>query len=879
MSKEKLDIKTEQRIAEIVMEFPDDPLGFVKTVFPWGHGDFKGNDGPRKWQESILQEIGRHLQDEGKRFTPLQIAIASGHGCGKSALISMVCCWAMSTMPDCKVVVTAGTETQLRTKTWPEVSKWFRNMINAHWFTQTAMSVYSAEPDRDKSWRMDAVPWSENNTEAFAGLHNEGKRIVLVMDEGSSISDKVYEVAMGALTDSNTQIIWLVFGNPTRNVGYFRECFRKFKHRWITRQIDSRTVEGTNKDYFQQIVDDYGEDSDVVKIRVRGEFPSEGENQFIGTDIVQGAMTRMPQATLMDPLVMGVDVARYGCFDDKTEILTNDGWKLFSDLYGSEKVLTLNKENDNIEYGDITQVHKYKYDGLLNLYEKRNANFCITDNHNLYVRSNPISQEYVLKKYEDIANDFVLKNGGNWIGTEIGSIKFVTEKLMPHGGFANYEHVFSGKDWAEFMGWFLSEGNVYEEKRKNGRLRILIAQNPGAKQEKIKELLTRMGIKFRIAAKNKQLEFTSQSIGRHLIDKCNKGAGNKIVPDYIKNASVEEMELFLDAYLDGDGTKKKNGQGRSYTTSSIKMANDIQEMLAKLGRAGKLSIGQHRGSEFFIDGRKSVRLNNTYVVYEVSKNQKSKDKYISKKHAQKVYYKGFVWCVSTPHKTILVRRNGVVMWSGNSDNTVIVLRRGRDAKTIPWVKMSGANTMEVADRVMALYNQYKPDAIFVDGGGVGGGVIDRLAMMKYPVIEVQFGANALGDSTVSEGTVGYKDRASEMWGKMRDWLRGGAIPDDMELMSELTSRGYGHVFYKGKEVIKLQSKDSLKAMGLPSPDKADALALTFAHDIWPSDHTGTFSSNKSLHSVAYNPLSREHIKIDSSSGMSQHKIDYTFNRS
>ncbi len=63
----------------------------------------------------------------------------------------------------------------------------------------------------------------------------------------------------------------MAFGNPTRNTGRFRECFRKYKHRWKTAQIDSRTVEGTNKQQLQKWVDDYGEDSDFVKT-VRGIF-------------------------------------------------------------------------------------------------------------------------------------------------------------------------------------------------------------------------------------------------------------------------------------------------------------------------------------------------------------------------------------------------------------------------------------------------------------------------------------------------------------------------------------------------------------------------------------------------------------------------------
>jgi hypothetical protein len=186
-------------------------------------------------------------------------------------------------------VLTANTDTQLRTKTWPEVSKWFRLAINAHWWTVNATSIVSREKGHERIWRADAIPWSENNTEAFAGLHNKGKRIVVIFDEASAIADKIWEVTEGALTDEDTEIIWLAFGNPTQNTGRFRECFGKYKHRWKTFQIDSRTVEGTNKEQLDKWIEDYGEDSDFVRIRVRGEFPRAGSSQFIASDAVAAA--------------------------------------------------------------------------------------------------------------------------------------------------------------------------------------------------------------------------------------------------------------------------------------------------------------------------------------------------------------------------------------------------------------------------------------------------------------------------------------------------------------------------------------------------------------------------------------------------------------
>ena len=326
-------------MAKQIIHYLDDPYGFACDFYPWGEGSLMNATGPREWQSDILKAIGSALQAPAKQFQPIKIAVASGHGIGKSALVGMIVNWALSTCDDCRVVVTANTETQLRTKTWPEVSKWVRLARNASMWDAQAMSVSSAESGHEKSWRADAIPWSENNTEAFAGLHNQGKRIVLIFDEASAIADKVWEVAEGALTDEGTEIIWLAFGNPTRNTGRFRECFRRYRDQWLNFQIDSRDVEGTNKEYLQGMVDTYGLDSDIVKMRVRGLFPSASAKQFISQGDVDAAFGRdlRPEQYNFAPVILTVDPAWEG--DDDLVIAKRQGLRF--------DVLRVIPKNDN----------------------------------------------------------------------------------------------------------------------------------------------------------------------------------------------------------------------------------------------------------------------------------------------------------------------------------------------------------------------------------------------------------------------------------------------------------------------------------------------------------------------------------------------------
>lgn len=497
----------EQKLVEIIAQDKADPLRFAQSMYPWGEGELKDSKGPRVWQSETLDLIGQHLRNPNTRFTPLLIAVASGHGIGKSSLISMILHWGLSTCVDTKVLVTANTETQLRSKTWPEVSKWVRLAVNKHWFKVTATSIASIDKEHERTWRADAIPWSETSTESFAGLHNQGRRIIVIFDEASNIDDKIWEVVEGALTDEDTEILWIAFGNPTRNTGRFRECFGRLKHRWKKRHIDSRTVEGVNKVQIGQWEKDYGDDSDFFRVRVKGEFPRAGSMQFIPGDTVEAARKREPEAKLFDPLVLGVDVARFG-----------------------------------------------------------------------------------------------------------------------------------------------------------------------------------------------------------------------------------------------------------------------------------------------------------------------------------------------------------------DDQSVICLRRGRDAKSIPWVTLRGADTMQVAAKVMELANLHRPDAIFVDGGGVGGGVVDRLRMFKFNVIEVQFGASADRTLMTAEGQTLYANKRAEMWGAMRDWLKGGMIPDSTELAQDLTGVEYGFIMREGADKVLLEKKADMKKRGLSSPDLADALAMTFAYPVMPSDHSFQFENKSSQHQINYNPLDRGYVK-------------------
>jgi hypothetical protein len=351
-------------LAQDMGRFFDDPLGFVLYAYDWDNDPslrvvelpepwcfvYGSTYGPDKWACEFLDEVGRQVRENGfngRHAVPaIRMATASGHGIGKSAITAWLVNWIMSTRPHAKGVVTANTGPQLESKTWAEIGKWTRRCITGHWFevTNGKGSMRMVHKENPESWRCDAQTCREENSESFAGLHAASSTPFYIFDEASAVPDAIWEVAEGGMTDGEP--MWFAFGNPTRNTGRFRECFTRFRHRWTTRQIDSRDVQITNKGFLQGLVDDYGLDSDIVKVRVRGMFPAMSAKQFISAADVDAAFGRVLRKEQYDfaPKILTCDPAWEG--DDELVIGMRQG------LY-FQILRTIPKNDNDIQVANI----------------------------------------------------------------------------------------------------------------------------------------------------------------------------------------------------------------------------------------------------------------------------------------------------------------------------------------------------------------------------------------------------------------------------------------------------------------------------------------------------------------------------------------------
>lgn len=330
-------------------EIRDDLYNFVMFVFPWGKvgTPLEKFSGPRKWQKEELDRITAHIKHqtarfpiylemvkkfgekskEAKEFSPImyQSATASGRGPGKSALVAWLNLWMLSTRIGSTCITTANTEAQLKSRTWAELGKWHTLTINSHWFEKSTMALKPHtwfEESLKKSLKVDtgyyyaqAQLWSEENPDAFAGVHNQSG-ILVIFDEASGIPKPIWTVTEGFFTEPIIDRFMFCFSNPRRNTGEFFECFHKNRSYWHLRNLDSREVEGTDTNKLQQIIDKHGEDSDEARIEVKGQFPRQGDRQFISRELVEGAIDREIERDDFAPLIMGIDIARFG--DDKS---------------------------------------------------------------------------------------------------------------------------------------------------------------------------------------------------------------------------------------------------------------------------------------------------------------------------------------------------------------------------------------------------------------------------------------------------------------------------------------------------------------------------------------------------------------------------------
>lgn len=325
------ELTPDEELLSLITENKWYPHRLAMILWEWGEGELEGIEQPDTFQIQFLTELGEAMRSSGfggvDSVRKILRSIGSGRGIGKSALVSMVVVILLAAWPDAKITVMANSGDQLDKKTWPEIRKWMRRSIVAHWFEANSEMVYRIGA-RD-AWFATRVTWNLENPQASAGQQNLGSVNVIIFDEASEIPDKIAEVSLSGLTTGLP--IGLAFGNPTMATGFFADSLeqRYAFGDWKSVTIDSRDCRFPNKEEIEEDIEHYGIDSDYVRVWRLGLPPKSSLDQYFPTPLIHESQKRRPIGLSLDALIAGLDLS-WGGNDPSRLCLTHglDAWSL-----------------------------------------------------------------------------------------------------------------------------------------------------------------------------------------------------------------------------------------------------------------------------------------------------------------------------------------------------------------------------------------------------------------------------------------------------------------------------------------------------------------------------------------------------------------------
>jgi UDP-glucuronate decarboxylase len=398
------------------------------------------------------------------------------------------------------------------------------------------------------------------------------------------------------------------------------------------------------------------------------------------------------------------NVNSYGtrsCFSSDTEILTKDGFKLFSELTKSDYVATLNDDNC-LEYNVPDEIIKERYIGTMYEFKNLNIDLNVTPNHKMYVRKRDHAKFCLLPADSNINwNRSGLQKTCIYEGDEEQWFYFPDDVK----GLKNQKNPFVERvemdAWVEFMGYYLTEGHtrISTQKKKhpngkvyeNGIFKVQISQSESAnpeKFEKIKQCLDKLPFHYNISKagnsyfviSNKQLAFYLKRFGK---------SKDKFIPNELLSLSRRQLQILLDALVLGDGTiSKKNSRWKSFFSCSYQLMTNVQEILIKLGTFGNIAKPSNR------------------TVYHMTINSRPERNYTYSSPTINEY-DGFVYCVNVKNHVVLVRRNGKVVFCGNCYDES---KRVAESLIYTYKQLYNIDT-----RIVRIFNTYGPHMNLRDG--------------------------------------------------------------------------------------------------------------------------------------------------------------------
>lgn len=402
---------------------------------------------------------------------------------------------------------------------------------------------------------------------------------------------------------------------------------------------------------------------------------------------------------VMDVLPDAIETG-LSCYDDKTEMLTEDGWKYVKEVNLNDTVCTLNGDTGVIEYQEPEAIHSYYYRGKMYKFCNRNIDLLVTPNHRLFCRTRTYHYQtpYHLKDAEKtFGKGKIMKNTGLWIGDS--SQNFVLPSVrIKHGGRWGYKwYVKKEKripmtDWLKFFGFWIADGHISYD-RKGSAYNVIVGKSNKRLILELKRIMTKAGFNpyFYIAKSNvNKVDIYNIRIRNYQLYSYLKQFGKaheKFIPKEIKQLSLPLLRIFLKYYLKGDGHISNNQTGCG--SVSKQLIDDLMETALKIGISAHYSLDRKKGEKQnqSLPGLTPTRKRDYWSLRFL----KSKEFTIRPGKEKWVNYSGNVYCVSVLNSIVYIRRNGKPLWCGNSDKGMV--RSISELKGSPLLSFSDAHSL------------------------------------------------------------------------------------------------------------------------------------------------------------------------------------------